>query len=190
MNHVTEERIAEAFHGIDFNEYEQVLGASKELDDISGEEVIEWVSENMPNWHYTEVMSENGVLNIEEIFKAEFKLEDLIDLWFTTDDHWWFYNGGDQWINEFNEITGREITVDDITKNIDINFLIDTSGGHGPGLLHYFEFLMDNNGDGELFVSKVAPEIKKFPEREVDDLYELFVECVPQLAEKLAAARL
>lgn len=174
MNAVNEMIIASAFEDVDFQYYDQVLEASKKLSDVDGSEVVEWISDQLEqHWHYTEILNGAGVQNVENIFEHKFDLGVLINSYFTITDHWYFYTHGPRWharwIDEFNELSGLHITADDVTKFIDLDFLID-SHAYGPGFNEFIEFLEDTGGDIKLFIQKIAPAIDRLPHIDVEDI--------------------
>lgn len=165
-------KISEAFSDVDFENYQQVLDASEELNGVDPKEVMSWISDKLENdWHWSKVINYGGVQNIEKVFNTEFDIATLINAYFGDDEHWYFDESKSegQWIDEFNELTDKEITVNDIIENIDMDFLID-SGYYGPGLCVFCDFIEGNSGDFRLFVKRLAPEVEKFSHEDVEDV--------------------
>lgn len=187
MNVNTEQLIDDIFSGVDFGDYEAVLTASQGLNGVSGSEVIQWVTENLPYWNWNEVFRNHGLRNLEKIFETKFELKPLINTYFCEDSHWVFYRSADQYIKEFNLLSGRNITVDDVTENISIDFLIETCG-YGPGLVDFLRFVIENNGDPEILIDRITPEIQKFPVWELDSFIQALEErCTQELVERVQA---
>lgn len=166
-----DDRIDEAFSRInyDFGNFEQLLKASREFEGVSGEEVIEWISGRMPCWDYLEVFNGSGVLNIEKVFGAKFSIDTLINNYFTDEEHWYFSScRWREWLDEFNMLSGRRITANDVIEHLNVNFLIDSR--YGPGLDIFVRFVEKNGGDPKILVRRIAPEIENFSLTTVEDV--------------------
>ena len=162
----TTERINDAFLDVDFANYDEVKAASKKLTNIPGKEVIAWLSKEAKQWNYTVIFY--GIKNIEKIFGAEFDLEWIINLFFSEPDIWsWRKN--DEILKEFKDVTGKDITVDDVTNHIDIDFLLE-SVSFDVGITGFLEFIKDNGGDPRLLVKKVASVEDELTYEEVTDI--------------------
>jgi len=168
---MNEKRIREAFLNVDFKNSDEVQEAAEKLKGIEPREILDWIANQLETrWHYSEVLNGAGVQNIESIFGVEFDLRTLINVYFAASDHCHFAGKNrNKRIEEFNELTGRQITVDDVTRNIDIDFLID-SHVYGPGFDEFVEFIEDNGGDPRLLVQKIAPVVDKLPHVDIEDI--------------------
>ena len=160
-----EERIIVVLHGVDLKDYDELLMASEELQGIDGAEVVKCVSDH---WRAEEYGSE-GIENLEKIFQAKVNLDKAIGIFFADNEHWDFSSSNSEWLKEFNKDLGCNMTVDDVTKNISMDYLID-SHKCGPGLNGFFEFVVDNGGDPKLFIKKVASEIERLPQIDLEDI--------------------
>lgn len=160
-------KIAEAFSDVDFSSYPQVEEAAAELKGVCPKEVLDWIANKIQDeWHWDELINiGGGVQNVEKAFGAEFDIAALVNAYFVDDDHWYFGGSESQWLDEFNELTGKEITVDDITENIDVDFLLS-----GPGLCVFFDFIEANGGDFRMAINRLAPVVDKFSDSDVEDI--------------------
>ena len=161
-----EQRIEQAFYDIDLSEEEEVLQASKKLKDIPKEEVIGWLARSSREWDYCELLY--GIKNIEEVFGAKFNLERLIELYFKEPDHW-FNSENTKMLEEFNQITGREISADDVAEHIDVDFVRE-SIEFDVGILGFIEFVCDNGGDAEPFVERIISSTDKLNQQEISEI--------------------
>ena len=179
MKEKVKKKIAEAFSNMDFSNYSQVLDAAKELEGVDPKKVIEWISGMLDaEWHWSEIINYGGVQNIEKAFDTEFDIATLINAYFGDDDHWYFEssyfentgrNPGSQWIDEFNELTNKGITANDVIENLSLDFLIE-SRSYGPGLCVFFDFIERNSGDFKLFIRRLAPEVNRLSHEDVEDV--------------------
>lgn len=160
-----EERIIETLYDIDLKNYDELLAASEKLQDIDGAEVVKCIS----NFWRADSYGSEGIKNIKKIFNADIDLDRSIDNYFTDNDHWRFCRDDSEWLEEFNKTLGCNITADDVTKCISMDYLID-SHAYGPGLCGYFEFVVGNGGDPKLFIEKIASVVEKLPHIDVEDI--------------------
>lgn len=160
-----EERIIEVLHCVNLEDYDELLNASEKLRGIDGEEVVRCISNH---WKPESYRSE-GINNLEKIFHAKVDMAKAISNYFADNEHWNFDYGNSQWLKEFNEDFGCNITADDVTKNISMDYLID-SHAYGPGLCGFFEFIIDNNGDPKLFIKRIATEVERLPHIDIEDI--------------------
>lgn len=161
-----EQRIEQAFYDIDLSEEEEVLQASKKLKDIPKEEVIGWLARSSREWDYCELLY--GIKNIEKIFGAKFNLERLIELYFEERDHW-SNSENTKMLEEFNQITGRKISADDVAEHIDVDFVRE-SIEFDVGILGFIEFVCDNGGDAEPFVERIISSTDKLNQQEISEI--------------------
>ena len=151
------ERIFDALANIKFEYIDHVQEASKKLQDIPGQEVIDWISARLLDgyWDYTKIINGKGVQNLEKVFGAKFSIETLINSYFVADGHW--YHPNRQMLERFAKLTGHSITADDVIKNLDINYLV---GEYGPGLDVFIDFLKGNNGNIKVLIKRIASAIE------------------------------
>ena len=168
---MNEKRIREAFLNVDFKNLDDVREAAEKLKGIDPQEILDWIVNQLETrWHYSEVLNGLGVQNIENTFGVKFDLKVLINAYFAASDYCHFAGKNkNKRIEEFNQLTGRHITVDDVTRNIEIDFLID-SHVYGPGFDEFVEFIEDNGGNPRLLVQKIAPIVDKLPHVDIEDI--------------------
>ena len=129
-----------------------MLQASKKLEGIPAEEVISWPTESSKRWHYGELLY--GVKNIEETFGARFDSKRLIELYFEEPDLW-LNTTNTEMLEDFNRTIGREISVNDVAKVIDVDFVRE-SIEFDVGISGFIEFICDNGGDTGSFVKRLV----------------------------------
>lgn len=149
-------RLLDALEDVEFEYIDHVQEAAKKIQDIPGQEVIDWISKRLTEeWNSAKVINGRGMQNLEKVFGAKFSTETLINSYFTEDERW--YHPNSQMLKEFAKLTGRRITTNDIIRNLDIEYLI---GGYGPGLNVFIDFIKDNNGDIKILVKRIAEAIE------------------------------
>lgn len=157
-------KIIRTLYEVDFEDYDELQEVAEELQDIDGSEVLKCISDY---WRAECIF--DGIENLEEIFDANIDIGTLIGSYFADNDHWWFNSDSSEWLVRFSNYSGHDITADDVTKNISMDYLID-SHAYGPGLCGFFEFLEENGGDPKLFIKKVAAEVDRLPHIDIEDI--------------------
>ena len=179
-----EERIIEVLHRVDFEDYDDLLVAAEKLQDVDGSEVINCIAEYWRPEYYLD-----GLENLEKVFQAEIDLDKAIGNYFADNEHWDFDNDDSEWLKEFNERYGHNITADDVTRNISISYLI--SNTYGPGLCGFWRFVVSNDGDPELFIGKVFSEANRLSQtvdsEEFQQLEVFFESYAPELMLQISA---
>ena len=159
-----EERIIEALYNVDFGNYDELHAASRDLQDISGEEVVNCI---LNHWRPECLL--HGVKNIEKVFFTTIKQEVLIAKYFCDNRKWGSDKNDSWWLKKFNILSGLNITADDVVKSINMNYLID-SHGYGPGLSGFLNFVVANHGNPKLFIKRIAHEIERLPNVDIEDI--------------------
>ena len=159
-----EERIIETLYSVDLENYNSLLRASEELRDIDPSIVVNCIA---AHWNIDSVL--DGMQNIEKVFRTKVKLNNLIKRYFEDSRHWHFYKYNSDWLDQFNDRSNASITVDDIARNVDIDFIIN-SRACGPGIDGFFSFVIENGGDPYIVIRKIAARIDCLSNIDVEDI--------------------
>ena len=161
---VDEEWIIETLYGVDFNDIGRLREASRRLVNLDGSTVVNCIF----NYWRPEFFL-GGLENIERVFLTRIEFGKVISKFFGDDECWQSDKYDSKWIDKFSLLSGRRITVDDITENIDMDYLID-SHEYGPGLCGFLKFILVNHGNPKLLIKKIASRIEQLANSDIDDI--------------------
>lgn len=160
-----EQRIRQAFCGVDYSQKEELLQVSKELKDIPKKEIIDYLAKISKRWQNCDLPY--YVKIIEEAFGARFDHEQLIKMYFEEPEFW--NKDYTEMLEDFNQITGREVSANDVAKIISIDF-VRKSIRFDVGVLGFIEFICDNGGDAGSFVKRIISNTDDLDQQEISDV--------------------